>query len=318
MRSRALLLLFLAGCPHERDPRSLPLVEILPAGAAETQPAIEITPRDLKRAIARLRIEREGVDAGPLPKKLKQHVVDQLIDQRILAIEADRLKVAVSTVAVAREIAEMKQSLPPHRFERFLVETYQTEKDLERAIAERLAATQVMARELEGQVEVTDQELEQAWQRMPEEQRVHRARVHAAQIVVPTEDIGLAIVKKLRAPKPADFAELAKANSIAPEAEHGGDLGWFEKGDMPAVFDQVCFSLDPGQISELTASELGYHVFKVIEREAERPMTFEEAKPLLLEQLKSARVRTREDALMKSLASRYRVVRHDDRIAAIE
>ena len=48
-------------------------------------------------------------------------------------------------------------------------------------------------------IEISDAELQQAWEQLPEEQRVRPARVHAAQIVVATEDAGLAIAKQLRA-----------------------------------------------------------------------------------------------------------------------
>jgi peptidyl-prolyl cis-trans isomerase C len=298
------LLLLPCGCPGKQDPELLPVVEI------DEQSAITV--RDYRRAVARLRLEREGEDAGPLPKELHQHLLDQLIEQRVLALEAERLGVKASTVAVAKEIAAMKRALPDHRFERFLSETYQTERDLERAIGERLASDALLAREVK--VEISEAELKQAWEKLPEERRLRPARVHCAQIMLPTEDGARAIVKKLRAKKDVDFAALARAHSVAPEAEQGGDLGWFEKGDMPAVFDQACFSLAPGDVSDLTPSELGYHVFKVIEREEERPLTFEEAKETLTSELRSSRQRERERALIESLLAKHQVVRHQKRI----
>jgi peptidyl-prolyl cis-trans isomerase C len=211
---------------------------------------------------------------------------------------------------VANEIESMKRSLPVHRFQRFLVETYQTEDDLKRAISERVASSMVLARE--AKIEIPEAELKQAFEKMPEKTRA--ARAHCAQIMVPTEDSAAAVMKKLKA-KDADFAAIAREHSVAPEAKQGGDLGWFEKGDMPAVFDQVCFTLEPGQISELTPSELGYHVFKVIAREDERPLTFDEAKAGLAEELRADRQRDKEKELIQSLLSQHRVERHEKRIA---
>jgi hypothetical protein len=303
---RRLLLLFLAGCPDKIDPMLLPVVEI------DEQPAITV--RDYKRAVARLRLEREGVDAGPLPQELHAFLLEQLIEQRVLAMEAERVGVKTSTVAVAKELSAMKRALPQHRFERFLAETYQTEKDVARAVNERLLVDELLAREVK--VEVSEVELEQAWDKMPEDQRLRPARCHAAQIMLPTEDAANAVLKKLRAKKDADFAALAREHSVAPEAEQGGDLGWFEKGDMPAVFDQVCFSLTKGEVSDVTASELGYHIFKVLEREDERPLTFDESKETLRSELREARQREKERALIDSLVAKHRIVRHEKRIPA--
>jgi parvulin-like peptidyl-prolyl isomerase len=314
MRRLFALVLVLSACPGNRDPQLEPVVEIM---SLEDDPIASITVRDYRRALARLRLEREGFEAGPLEPELQKHVLDQLVEQRLVGIEAERQGVRSSTVAIAREIAAMKRSLPANQFERFLVETYQTEKDLERSIAERLASAALLAREAKGQV--SEEELKRAFEKLPEEKKVRPARVHALQIMTLTEDAAQAVLKKLRASKSADFAELARKHSVAPEAEQGGDLGWFEKGDMPAVFDQICFSLPPGQISHVVPSELGYHVFKVIEREEERPATFEEAKDALAADLLAERRREQERAYVESLLSRHRVVRHEKRIAeAIE
>ena len=49
------------------------------------------------------------------------------------------------------------------------------------------------------------------------------------------------------------FAEVARSASFAPEAEQGGDLGFFGRDEMPPEFDAV-FSLPVGEISPLIKS----------------------------------------------------------------
>jgi peptidyl-prolyl cis-trans isomerase SurA len=44
----------------------------------------------------------------------------------------------------------------------------------------------------------------------------------------------------------ADFAELAKANSEAPEASQGGSMGFREIGRLPALFANAVVDLQPG------------------------------------------------------------------------
>lgn len=54
----------------------------------------------------------------------------------------------------------------------------------------------------------------------------------------------------------------------------GGDLGWLPKGYLAeAVLDEAIFTLEPGEISPLIETGLGFHILKVIEREDQRPLS---------------------------------------------
>lgn len=61
------------------------------------------------------------------------------------------------------------------------------------------------------------------------------------------------------------FDVVAKELSDGPSASRGGDLGWFQRGQMMPQFDQAAFALAPGQVSELVESPLGFHVIVRLE-----------------------------------------------------
>jgi len=62
----------------------------------------------------------------------------------------------------------------------------------------------------------------------------------------------------------ADFAELAKANSEAPEASQGGAMGFREIGRLPALFANAVVDLRPGSVvPEVVESANGFHVLKL-------------------------------------------------------
>jgi len=62
------------------------------------------------------------------------------------------------------------------------------------------------------------------------------------------------------------FEDIAKEFSEDSTAEVGGDLGYFERGQMVRPFEEAAFTLDPGEVSDIVTTEFGYHVIKVEER----------------------------------------------------
>lgn len=85
----------------------------------------------------------------------------------------------------------------------------------------------------------------------------------------------------------ADFAELAGKYSEDSTASKGGDLGFFERGQMVESFDNAAFGLKAGEISPVVRTPFGYHVIKVEERQEKKETTLEEARPDVLRELKS-------------------------------
>lgn len=73
----------------------------------------------------------------------------------------------------------------------------------------------------------------------------------------------------------ADFAKLAQELSLdAATKERGGDLGFIGRGMLAPEIEKMTFSLKPGMVSEVVRTPLGFHVFKVEERRAAKPTTF--------------------------------------------
>lgn len=60
-----------------------------------------------------------------------------------------------------------------------------------------------------------------------------------------------------------DFAKLAEEYSEGPSAKSGGELGYFQQGQMVKPFDKAVFSMKPGEISDIVRTSFGYHIIKL-------------------------------------------------------
>ncbi|MCJ7717756.1 MAG: peptidylprolyl isomerase [Anaerolineales bacterium] len=67
----------------------------------------------------------------------------------------------------------------------------------------------------------------------------------------------------------SDFSQLAKTHD--PQTQ--GDLGWFPPGflTIPAL-DEILFSFEAGETSDIIETEIGYHIINVLEKESNRPL----------------------------------------------
>ena len=85
--------------------------------------------------------------------------------------------------------------------------------------------------------------------------------VRASHILVDSENTAWAI--KTRITEGEDFAMLAEKYSKCPSKEKGGDLGYFNRGQMVPEFENVAFETPIGEVSDPVKTRFGWHLIKV-------------------------------------------------------
>lgn len=109
--------------------------------------------------------------------------------------------------------------------------------------------------------------------------------VKARHILVKDETLAKDLIKKIEGG--ADFAELAKQNSIDATKENGGELSFFSKQDVVPQFGEAAFAMNVNEISKAPVkSDFGYHIIQVLEKRQRPPAEYDEAKPYLAAQLR--------------------------------
>lgn len=208
-------------------------------------------------------IQRSELDevARGLPEQFRQMpmqmlygvLLDRVIDFRLLSNEAER-------VGVGDEPA--------------------VEEALARARADVLRDALVEQKVAEG---TTEERLRELYEGLRQSEDFAKEEVHARHILLESEEEAQAVIEELQGG--ADFAALAQERSTGPSAPSGGDLGYFQRGQMVPEFGEAAFALEPGAITtEPVQTQFGWHVIKVLDRRTAEP-TFAESEPQLRQDL---------------------------------
>ena len=113
---------------------------------------------------------------------------------------------------------------------------------------------------------------------------------------------------KRRLDEGEDFSQLATEVSEDPgSGANGGDLGYFGRGRMVEAFEEVAFSLPPGQVSDPVRTQFGLHLILVEDR---RVLPFEQ----VADQARAALVEGLMDEAFDALLAQGR--RGDARVMA--
>ncbi len=294
----AVLGLLLSGCP--RGAPGTPAVIARVNGEA-------ITALDFRKDLAMSRRGSEGL--GPRSEEeLRSYQKDELrrlIQRTELLQVARRYGIVATDVEVDKEFLSMRADYPGTSFDELLADEEISPVDLRTRLREQLTVQKLFTREVFSRVVVTEPEIER-YEATHAADLARPDQVHAEQIVVKTDEEAQALRAAIEAGK-LSFAEAAKKHSLSPDAREGGDLGWFSHGMMPPVFEEVCFGLPVGVLSEVIPSSYGFHLFRVLERRPAGALTPAEAHARIEATLREEKNALAEAAFLADLASKGHV-----------
>jgi len=180
----------------------------------------------------------------------KEKVLNELITQTLFAQGASLLGHFIDEAALQQRMDELVTGVGGvEKLAEWMTNNYYDETSLRHALRRNMAAAWMRDRIIADVADTADQ-------------------VHARQIRVDSLSEAQTIQQRLQGG--TDFTSLAREY----DPIIGGDLGWFPQGYLfqPEV-DEAAFALQPGQTSEIIATEIGYHIIQVIERDSQHVLT---------------------------------------------
>lgn len=229
---------------------------------------------ELKLAKRKYRILKNDVLPPEQWVLLKTNSLNELIKQALLLQEAERQGIKVSRQEFMTYLEMSQEGYDKESFQR-LLEIEEISQSLWNTKQNNILMIKKLTEEiLTSKIKISDKDLLEYFKGHKEEFQKGE-QVRTLHIMVENEDEARRILKMIR--KGKSFSELAKDHSLSPEGKTGGDMGYFEAGQMPKGFEDV-FKLKINKVSDIIRTPYGVHVFKVIDKKPERKMSFEESK----------------------------------------
>lgn len=245
-----------------------------------------ITDQDLETEFKHYKVvfRLDKPEAREKADKLRKSLLSRIVDNVILEMEADKLGVTITPGELDVEVKTLLGEYDEQGLNQALTRN-QMKLDVWKKLLERnLRIKKLIVNEVESKIRVDEAEIKEYYDKNAEDFKLPE-RAHVMQIMVKDEASAVNVRKKLLGR--ADFATIAKESSQSPDAAHGGDLGFYSRGQLPPEFETAVFNLKEGDISDVVRSIYGLHIFKVVKKEKPRSMTFAEASEKILDILKT-------------------------------
>jgi peptidyl-prolyl cis-trans isomerase C len=240
---------------------------------------------------------------------LKSNLLESFIEEKLFLQEAEQAHIQPDP-KLLQAMLERAATAVERQGER---SAPNRDADLERTLSDSLKTQLYLRNHLLINIEVTDAECE-AYYKEHLADYVTNDSVHVREILVDDPAQAQRLLTLLKTNRNKNFADLALAHSKGARADEGGDLGKFQKGELPEEFEKVIFLLAPGNVSKIVRSQYGYHIFMVEEKVLAHQQKLIEVKDQIKEKLTLDREREIIKQELVSLVSRIPVEVYRDRL----
>ncbi len=194
---------------------------------------------------------------------------------------------------------------------------YQKELD---EITKQLKTRYFYDQEILDKVKVTDEEIKDYYDKN-EDLYLTPERVRAKHILIEVKkgahpaEVSNAWEKarkiRRRVLEGEDFSKVAMEVSDCPSGPQGGDLGFFQSGQMVPSFERAAFNLGKNEISDVVRTEFGFHIIKLSDKIPQRRQSFNEVKSLIRNTLENEQEQELYSQLLNSLTNKYKVIKNE-------
>lgn len=298
------------------------------SGVIATVNGVKISDKDFERSLeaAKQQFARIGWvndDAEKLAR-LKKEALDRLIDEELLYQESQKRGLSVDDEIFSKEYANFKKQFQgDEEFQVFLKNNvFFSEKELTEQFRRKIVVGKLrkaLQVEFLETTLVNKQEALDFYETAKENFKVPETVKASHILIAVTEDADEAAKKEAKekiaeirqkVKSGEEFDKLARDYSSCPSSSNGGDLGFFQRGQMVKPFEEAAFAMKPGEVSDMVVTGYGYHLIKVTDRQPERTLSFDEVKEKIKAWLLQEKIDNQHQQYIKALEAQAEIQRH--------
>jgi peptidyl-prolyl cis-trans isomerase C len=279
-----------------------------------------ISSSDLDREV-KLWSERMASQGRQLPPTqlpaVRKQILESLISQELLYQASKKNKINVDQKITDEKFDAIKKRFKTEEeFKEAIAKMGVTEAIIRMQLEKGLAIDELLKTKVVKDIEVTDEETRKYYDEHLDQFK-QAEQVKASHILIKVEPTATdeqkaearkkieTVQGKLK--KGDDFAAVAKEYSEGPSNSRGGDLGFFQRGQMVKPFEDAAFTMEADQVSEVVETQFGYHIIKVFEKKQESTAPYSEVKDQLKEHLKQQKTRQIVEEYVEGLRKKAKI-----------
>jgi peptidyl-prolyl cis-trans isomerase SurA len=220
--------------------------------------------------------------------KVREEVLNQMIDQKLTDQEITRYKITASDKEVENNIERVKKanSFSDEAFREALSKEGITLEEYRKRTKEHVLRSTLVNREIKSKVVITKEDIKAYYDSHPElygfEEKYHLANVmikypesRDPSSRMQTQQKMIGILQELRAGKSID--EVIQTFSDSTTKAQGGELGTFSLSTLDPRIREALKDLKPDQYSGVIETDYGYQIFRLLDKVKSASKTIEDA-----------------------------------------
>jgi parvulin-like peptidyl-prolyl isomerase len=262
--------------------------------------------------------QQSGATLQRALQELYQRTLQSLIDVELQLEQARKLNLSVSEEDVTYHVDRLKEQnqITDEQLQQMLQSRGLTMEAYREQVRRGLLVGKVVNVEVRSRLAILDSELEETYRQQRERYRIAgELTVSHILFMVPehatpeqeahTKEKAATVLQQLR--HGGDFVTLAKLHSEGPSADRGGLLGTFRSGELLPGFEEAVATLQPGEISDLVRTRVGWHIIRIEDKKAGDYKPFEAVRDAIKEELSRTRGEQKYEEWVESLRQQAHV-----------
>jgi foldase protein PrsA len=260
------------------------------------------------------KVSRSEFDSKLEGSPQARQVLVSLVQGMLIDQYAKDNNITVPDADIQKKEDEIKSKYPPGQFEQILKQQNLSEADVRNILRQQL----IIERAVGKNVTITDAQIKDYLAKnhatLDKPQQVRARHILVADLKK-ANDIE-AQLKGLSGKALDDkFQDLAKKYSTDPSSkDKGGELGFFQKGQMVPSFQDAAYAQKIGVVGPPVKSPFGYHIIQVEERKPATVASLANSHDQIRDTLKQQQEQTQIPQFLQTLRSKANIVVYDDRL----